>query len=114
MTVITGPNHEEIYHLDAAVCVACGNPPGTYPFIFWSTKADGDGFALCGECCHSLKRGLTADLIHAGAIMDMRACGYRHFILEKRMLPATGGNPTRRARKDATVTLRRVAGRDME
>jgi hypothetical protein len=107
MAIVTGPDYEERAHYTAVVCAACQKPPTTYPYLFWS--AGGGDFVLCGECCHSLKRGLIADLIHIGAIMDMRDCGYRHFTLEKKLMPATGGNPTRRVNPRVVATLRQAA-----
>jgi hypothetical protein len=109
MAVITSPSDEEFRGTEIEeLCVACRNRPITYPYIFWSAR--GGDFVLCGECCHTLKRGLIADLIHASAIKDVMALGHGHFTLEKKRLPAIGGNPSLRV-KAWTATLRQTAGR---
>ena len=95
MAIVTGPDYEEQAHYTEEVCAACKEPLRTYPYLLWLANGD---LVVCGECCHKLGRGLIADLIHINAVMEMRDLGYRHFMLEKKLLPTTGGNPTLRRR----------------
>jgi hypothetical protein len=99
MAIVNGPDHEERAFISTKeMCAMCRTPPTAYPYLLWADSAG--FFVLCGECCHSIKHGLIADLIHIGAILDIRDCGYRDVTLDRRI---TGENRCK-SRSTATTT----------
>jgi hypothetical protein len=69
MNVITNCSHYMYNYYKNNKCTFC-NKPLSIPFIEWHSVF------ICGPCCRTIKEGLTADLIHVAAIMDLRAVGY--------------------------------------
>jgi hypothetical protein len=62
---------------NAKLCTLC-NGVLHYPFLEWESK-----LFLCSRCCKKIKRGLTADLIHINAILDLRAEGYNSLLVRQ-------------------------------
>ena len=51
------------------VCDVCGERPWRLPFIEWHGHRN---ILICRECIHGVKNGLSGDLIHAAAIIDLQ------------------------------------------
>jgi hypothetical protein len=60
-------------------CVLCDGKLWP-PFLHWHNQT----LFICGECCRQNKNGLTADLVHVAAIMDLRNLGYLDQTLQRR------------------------------
>jgi hypothetical protein len=69
MSIVTNEANDLFGVKDQQKCAHC-NYPLRYPFLHW------DSFCLCGDCARSARKGLTADLIHIAAIMDLHDAGY--------------------------------------
>jgi hypothetical protein len=58
----------------AKECQVChGQVP--YPFLAW------ESVRICGRCCHSIRKGFTADLIHVAAAFELKKLGYPDEVL---------------------------------
>jgi len=71
MPIILGA-HCDYQRMANRKCAVCGNKV-EYPFLHWDSPA---AMCICGDCCHEIKRGLTADLIQIAAIVDLQKLGY--------------------------------------
>jgi hypothetical protein len=49
---------------DRPRCSCCGKT-ARYPFVHWMCERD---LVLCADCCCSIQRGLTADMMRCAAI----------------------------------------------
>jgi hypothetical protein len=77
MTVVLSKNYF-MYPKDPT-CWVCGDRLYHPPFVQWTVhgSSGGEEMVICVDCCRSLRTGLAADMIHAVAIEDLRALGYR-------------------------------------
>jgi hypothetical protein len=69
MSVVTR-RIDDYYSDPDSVCSLCEKQL-SYPHLVWTDNAK---IFFCAECCHRIKRGLTADLVHIAAIVDLRKC----------------------------------------
>jgi hypothetical protein len=76
MAVIT--TRTSVSLVNPEICNVCGEQLRR-PWVEWHGRKT---FAVCGECCVSLKTGLTADLIHCVAIVELNR-QYSGFTLER-------------------------------
>jgi hypothetical protein len=43
---------------------------------------------FCGPCCHQIKRGLSSDLVHFAAVVELQKLGYPTTTLDRRSVEA--------------------------
>jgi hypothetical protein len=68
---------DKAYNPEIGKCAICDTSHLAYPYLAWRA------LCICGPCCLEIKRGLTADIVHVAAIMELRALGYRDDTLER-------------------------------
>jgi hypothetical protein len=74
MSVVTNKYEDHSSTLDKKRCVVCKESIYRPPFLEWH----GSVIVICGKCCHTIKRGFIADLMHAAAIHELQEeAGYR-------------------------------------
>jgi hypothetical protein len=67
---------------DISFCETCSNCGGKlhFPYLEWHGKGK---VAFCMRCCHKIKRGLVADLVHMDAMFELRAAGYNYLLVRE-------------------------------
>lgn len=68
MSAITGKHDDHCGTLrhPERKCAECNKEIYRYPFLEWNSVR------FCGDCCHKIKKGFTADLIHVAAIVELQ------------------------------------------
>ena len=51
------------------------------PFLSWCGHS---AIFFCGPCCRQIKRGLSSDLVHVAAIVELQKLGYPTTTLDRR------------------------------
>jgi len=51
------------------------------PFLAWCGQS---AIVFCGPCCRQIKRGLSSDLVHVAAIVELQKLGYPTTTLDRR------------------------------
>ena len=51
------------------------------PFLVWCGHS---AIFFCGPCCHQIERGLSSDLVHVAAIVELQKLGYPTTTLDRR------------------------------
>ena len=55
------------------------------PFLAWCGPG---AIFFCGPCCREIKRGLSSDLVHVAAIVELQELGYTTTTLDRRSAEA--------------------------
>jgi hypothetical protein len=70
--VVVNSIHADEWGTEVPACSRCGKKIAP-PFIhWWSCAVGGTDFCLCGDCCVTMEKGFTADLIQLSAITRLR------------------------------------------
>jgi hypothetical protein len=64
--------------------------------------------SICSRCCHDIKNGLTADLIHLAAIVDLRRLGYVNQTLTRESLSTIEERYEKQHEEDLRAMMRVV------
>jgi hypothetical protein len=88
-------------------CFRCGGPCH-YPFLHWDGKKPERSLFICSRCCHEIKSGLMADLVHLAAIVDLRRLGYVKETLTRESLSTIEARGERQREEDLRALMRVV------
>ena len=78
MSVVLSGREDWFPELGKCTCTVCGEVVRSHPFVFWNGTID---IVICRSCIPGVRQGLSADLIHAVAVLDLQSCGYPNFTL---------------------------------
>lgn len=84
-------------------CAVCGERL-RYPFLSWHYSE----IRICVACCKEIKNGLSADLVHAAAICELRKTGYQRDTL----IRSTDAEEERKSTKEREAQEQSIRKKD--